>query len=289
MTRRGLILFVTLSIIWGLPYLFIKYAVDELDPSIVVISRTLPSAVLLLAWTAYRGKLRGSLQYWKVALLFACVEMLFPWWWITAAEREISSGLTGLLLATVPLFGVLIAKLRGHESQINRSQAGGLVVGIAGVACLVGVNPDQVEISMVAVAMVLGSAFGYALGPAVISTTLNKADAASLIAMSLSIVSVLYIPLAIVNWPEQIPSARALGSIAVLSLVCTVAAFLIFFALIDEVGPIRATLVTYINPAVALVLGVLLLNEPVTLGLIIGFPLVLAGSWLASRKPATTA
>lgn len=289
MTRRGLILFVTLSIIWGLPYLFIKYAVDELDPSIVVLSRTLPSAVLLLAWTAYRGKLRGSLQYWKVALLFACVEMLFPWWWITAAEREISSGLTGLLLATVPLFGVLIAKLRGHESQINRSQASGLVVGIAGVACLVGVNPDQVEISMVAVAMVLASAFGYALGPAVISTTLNKADAASLIAMSLSIVSVLYIPLAIVNWPEQIPSARALGSIAVLSLVCTVAAFLIFFALIDEVGPIHATLVTYINPAVALVLGVLLLNEPVTLGLIIGFPLVLVGSWLASRKPATTA
>ncbi len=284
MTRRGLILFISLSVIWGLPYLFIKYAVAELDPSIVVLSRTLPSAILLLAWTAYKGKLRGSLQYWKVALLFACVEMLFPWWWITAAEREISSGLTGLLLATVPLFGVLIARLRGHDSEVNRSQLSGLFIGIVGVACLVGLNPEHIEISLVAVVMVLASAFGYALGPAVISSTLNKADAASLIAMSLSIVSVLYIPLAIANWPAEIPSGRALSSIAVLSLVCTVAAFLVFFALIDEVGPIRATLVTYINPAVALVLGVILLDEPITVGLMIGFPLVLFGSWLASRK-----
>lgn len=285
MTRRGLILFVSLSIIWGLPYLFIKYAVDELDPSLVVLSRTLPSAILLLAWTAHKGTLRGTLQYWKVALLFACVEMLFPWWWITAAEREISSGLTGLLLATVPLFGVLIARLRGQASEVNRSQLAGLLVGIVGVGCLVGLNPENVEISMVAVAMVLASAFGYALGPAVISSTLSKADAASLIAMSLSIVSVLYIPLALANWPDQMPTSRALGSIVVLSLVCTVAAFLIFFALIDEVGPIRATLVTYINPAVALVLGVILLSEPVTIGLLVGFPLVLLGSWLASRKP----
>ena len=132
--------------------------------------------------------------------------------------------------------------------------------------------------------MVLASAFGYALGPAVISTALKGADSASLIAMSLGIVTVLYIPLALANAPTQLPSGRALVSIAVLSLVCTVTAFLVFFALIDEVGPIRATLVTYINPAVAVVLGVILLAEPITTGLLVGFPLVLAGSYLASRK-----
>lgn len=284
MTRRGLTLFVALSIIWGVPYLFIKFAVLELDPSIIVIARTLPSALLLLAWSAYRGKLRENLKYWKVAALFACVEMLFPWWWITAAERDISSGLTGLLLATVPLFGVLIARLRGQEPHVNRSQMLGLLIGIAGVACLVGLNPEHIHIEMTAVLMVLASAFGYALGPAVISSAVAKADSASLIAMSLSIVSVLYIPLAIANAPETLPSARALTSLLVLSLLCTVIAFLVFFALIDEVGPIRATLVTYINPAVALILGVILLAEPITIGLIIGFPLVLLGSWLASRK-----
>lgn len=284
MTRRGLTLFVALSIIWGVPYLFIKFAVLELDPSIIVIARTLPSALLLLAWSAYRGKLRENLKYWKVAALFACVEMLFPWWWITAAERDISSGLTGLLLATVPLFGVLIARLRGQESHVNRSQMLGLLIGIAGVACLVGLNPEHIHIEMTAVLMVLASAFGYALGPAVISSAVAKADSPSLIAMSLSIVSVLYIPLAIANAPETLPSARALTSLLVLSLLCTVIAFLVFFALIDEVGPIRATLVTYINPAVALILGVILLAEPITIGLIIGFPLVLLGSWLASRK-----
>ena len=284
MTRRGLTLFVSLSVIWGLPYLFIKYAVLELDPSIIVIARTLPSALILLAWSAYRGKLKENLQFWKVAALFACVEMLFPWWWITAAERDISSGLTGLLLATVPLFGVLIARLRGQESHVNRSQLMGLLIGIVGVGCLVGLNPEHIHIELTAVLMVLASAFGYALGPAVISTSVAKADSASLIAMSLSIVSVLYLPLAITNAPATVPSGRAIASLLVLTLVCTVAAFLVFFALIDEVGPIRATLVTYINPAVALVLGVVLLAEPVTLGLIIGFPLVLLGSWLASRK-----
>lgn len=284
MTRRGLILFISLSIIWGLPYLFIKYAVAELDPSIIVIARTLPSSLILLAWSAYRGKLRENLQFWKVAALFACVEMLFPWWWITAAEREISSGLTGLLLATVPLFGIMIARFRGHATHMNRKQLVGLSIGIVGVGCLVGLNPDDLHISTGAVIMVLASAFGYALGPAVISTALNRADSASLIAMSLGIVTLLYIPLAIANAPAELPSARALTSIVVLSLVCTVTAFLVFFALIDEVGPIRATLVTYINPAVAVVLGVILLAEPITAGLLVGFPLVLAGSWLASSK-----
>ena len=155
---------------------------------------------------------------------------------------------------------------------------------IVGVGCLVGLNPEHIHIELTAVLMVLASALGYALGPAVISNSVAQADSASLIAMSLSIVSVLYLPLAIANAPATVPSGRAIASLLVLTLVCTVAAFLVFFALIDEVGPIRATLVTYINPAVALVLGVILLAEPVTLGLIIGFPLVLLGSWLASRK-----
>jgi drug/metabolite transporter (DMT)-like permease len=284
MTRRGFVLFTSLSLIWGLPYLFIKFAVAELDPTMIVLARTLPSAIILLWWAHRRGKLMENLKYWKVAALFAGVEMLFPWWLITAAEREISSGLTGLLLATVPLFGVLIARLRGDQKAASSKRLLGLAIGIVGVAALVGLNPGEESVSLVAVVMVLISAFGYALGPAVISKAIQNADSPSLIAMSLSIVTILYSPFLFIHWPTEPVSSTTIWSIVVLSLICTVAAFLVFFALIDEVGPIRATLVTYINPAVAIVLGIVFANEPLTLGILIGFPLVLGGSWLASHE-----
>lgn len=282
MTRRGTTLFIALSIIWGLPYLFIKVAVAELDPALTVFARTVPAAAILLAWGAYRGVLRANLRYWRTALGFAVVEMVFPWWFISRAEQEISSGLTGLLLATVPLFGVLIAYFRGERTNLQRLL--GLGVGIIGVALLVGVDPEAGAIAWLPVGMVLVAAVGYALGPVIINRTLGVADSATVIGMSLAGVSVLYLPVVVPRWPAEVPSPAALGSLAVLTLVCTVAAFLIFFALIDEVGPVRATIVTYINPAVAILLGVLFLGEEVTAGLLLGFPLVLAGSWLASRR-----
>jgi len=284
MTRRGTFLFIALSIIWGLPYLFIKYAIAEMDPVVVVFIRTAPSAVLLLLWSWKRGVLRANFRFWPTAAAFAGVEMLFPWWLITDAERNLSSGITGLLLATVPLFGVLIAKLRGDATATSPKRLLGMAIGIVGVILLVGINPTESKISFIPVLMVLVSAVGYAIGPAVINATLAEADSATVIGMSLAVVSVLYAPLALAHIPAQAPSAQGWFSIAVLSIVCTVAAFLCFFALIDEVGPIRATLVTYINPAVAVALGIVFLQEPITTGLILGFPLVLGGSWLASRK-----
>jgi drug/metabolite transporter (DMT)-like permease len=286
MSRRGLSLFIALSLIWGLPYLFIKYAVAELDPTLVVLARTIPSAILLLLWTWWRGSLKRNLQHWRVALIFAFAEMVFPWWLITAAEREISSGLTGLLLATVPLFGVLIAQLQGQRGHTSPRQFVGLAIGIAGVSALVGLNPADVSVPVLPVLMVLLSSFGYAVGAAYIGKALKEADSLPIIAMSLGMVSVLYTPFLGVYWPQSAPSTITIVSIVVLALICTVAAFIIFFALIDEIGAMRATLVTYINPAVAIVLGIIFLAEPVTVGLIVGLPLVLFGSWLASRTSA---
>lgn len=281
MSRRGSILFISLSIIWGLPYLFIKVAVAELDPAVTVFARTLPAAAILLAWSAYRGVLRANLKFWPTALGFAVVEMVFPWWLISRAEMEISSGLTGLLLATVPLFGVLIAYFRGDRSSLR--QLAGLGIGIVGVALLVGVDPADGEVLWLPVAMVLISAVGYALGPVVINRTLAVADSATIIGMALAGVSLLYLPVVAPRWPYSVPSAEVIWALVVLTLVCTVAAFLVFFALIDEIGPVRATVVTYVNPAVAIVLGVLFLQEQLTTGILLGFPMVLAGSWLASR------
>ena len=283
MSRKALILFISLSIIWGLPYLFIKYAIAELDPIIVVFARTAPAAIILLAWSAYRGVLKDNLKYWKPAAVFAIVEMVFPWWLITDAERELDSGITGLLIATVPLFGVIIARLRGDRTASSPKRLVGLALGLVGVGLLVGLDPGDLNLPLLQVAMVLISSVGYAVGPIVISSTLGKADSTTIIGMSLAILSILYIPFAWRTWPTEMPSAQALSSLAVLAIVCTVAAFMIFFRLIAEIGGIRATLVTYINTAVAVVLGVVLLGEPVTLGLILGFPLVLGGSWLASK------
>ena len=283
MSRRALILFISLSIIWGLPYLFIKYAIAELDPTIVVFARTAPAAIILLAWSAYRGVLKENLKFWKPAAIFAVVEMVFPWWLITDAERQLDSGITGLLIATVPLFGVIIARLRGDRTASSPKRLAGLALGLFGVGLLVGLDPGDLNLPLLQVGMVLISSVGYAVGPIVISSTLGKADSTTIIGMSLAILSILYIPFAWLNWPTEMPSAQALSSLAVLAIVCTVAAFMIFFKLIAEIGGIRATLVTYINTAVAVVLGVVLLGEPVTLGLILGFPLVLGGSWLASK------
>ena len=284
MSRRGLVLFASLSVIWGLPYLFIKFAVAELDPAVTVFLRTLPASVLLLAYGAVRGTLRGNLRHWRYAVAFAFVEMVFPWWWVSRAEQEISSGLTGLLLATVPLFGVVIARLRGHRDALSARRLLGMAIGSLGVALLVGVDSAELNVSALPVLMVLGAAFGYALGPAVISRLDGVADSATLIGMSLAVVSVVYLPIVLPRWPETMPSAQALWSIVVLTLVCTVAAFLTFFALIAEIGPVRATLVTYLNPAVALLLGLVFAAEPLTLGVALGFPLVLAGSYFATRQ-----
>ena len=284
MSRRGLFLFASLSVIWGLPYLFIKFAVAELDPAVTVFLRTLPSSALLLAYGAMRGTLRANLRYWKYAVAFAIVEMVFPWWWVSRAEQEISSGLTGLLLATVPIFGVVIARLRGQRDALSARRLVGMVIGSVGVALLVGLDSAALNVTALPVLMVLGAAFGYALGPVVISRLDGVADSATLIGMSLAVVSVVYVPIVVPRWPDAMPSAQAVWSLVVLTLVCTVAAFLTFFALIAEIGPVRATLVTYLNPAVALLLGLIFASEPLTLGVALGFPLVLAGSYFATRQ-----
>lgn len=282
MTRRGLALFVALSIIWGLPYLFIKIAVAELDPVITVFARTLPSAILLLLWSWHRGHLRRNLKYWKFGLVFGAVEMVFPWWFISRAEMEISSGLTGLLLATVPLVGVLIAYSRGEKPTGKRLV--GLAVGLIGVSLLVGDGSAMSDSGLLAIGMVLLAAVGYAFGPVIINDTPADADSATIIAFSLTFVSLVYLPFAIFRWPAEVPSPPVISAVVVLALVCTVAAFLVFFALVAEIGPMRSTLITYFNPAVAIVLGIVFLDEVLTLGIAVGFPLVLAGSWLASNQ-----
>ncbi len=280
MTQRGALLFAAMCVSWGIPYLLIKVAVDDMSPSMLVLGRTVIATVLLLPIAAFRGELRPLLPYWLPLVAFAGIEIALPWVLLGAAETEVSSSLTGLLIAAVPLVAALIATSTGAE-RLRPVSALGLGIGIVGVAAIVGVNLEGarvvplVEIGLVAVC--------YAVGPAILQRWLSGLPALGVIAASLLLTAVVYVPFAAFSVPKEMPSAAALASVAALAVVCTALAFLIFFALIGEVGPVRATVITYVNPAIAAALGVLILDERFTVGMALGFALVLAGSVLATR------
>jgi drug/metabolite transporter (DMT)-like permease len=282
MTRRGLLLFAAMCVIWGIPYLFIRIAVGELAPPTLVFFRTGVAALVLLPVAAGRGGIRAVLERWRPLGLFAAIEIGIPWLALASAEQQISSSLAGLLISAVPLTGVLIAPLFGNRERIGPLNLGGLLLGLVGVAAIVGFDlratgwPALFEMSAVVV--------GYAVGPAILSRYLSGLPSVGVIAGSLAVCAVAYAPFAALQWPRTVPSTEVLASVAVLSLVCTALAFLLFFALIAEIGPVRATVITYINPAVAAVAGVFVLREIFTAGMGIGFVLVLVGSALATRR-----
>jgi drug/metabolite transporter (DMT)-like permease len=281
MSRRGVLLFAAMCAIWGIPYLLIKVAVEDMSPSMLVLGRTLIAALLLLPIAAFRGELRPLLPYWLPLVAFAGIEIALPWVLLGAAETEVSSSLTGLLIAGVPLVAAVIATSTGAE-RLRPASIVGLGLGVAGVAAIVGVDVEDahvvplVEIGLVAVC--------YAAGPAILQRWLSGLPALGVIAVSLVLTALVYVPFAAFSVPDETPSAAAFASVATLAVVCTALAFLLFFALIGEVGPVRATVITYVNPAVAAVLGVLILHERFTAGMAVGFALVLAGSVLATRR-----
>lgn len=283
MTKRGAILFTALSIIWGTPYLFIKYALEDFDPIFIVFARCAPTAVVLLIVVWRQNKLKPNLRFWKYCTLFAIMEMVFPWYFVTAAEQTVSSSFAGLMLAIVPIFAVITAKIRGEDNAFNFRRISGIFIGIAGVFALVGLDSLSSNIDLRAVLMLCGAALGYATAPVLISTKLKEADTTAVIAISSFAVSIIYAPLLPSHLPTHQPGFSGIAAVVTLAVVSTILGFWVFFELIGEIGPMKATLITYINPAVAILLGVIFLSEPLTIGLVIGFPLVLGGSWLASK------
>lgn len=282
MSRRGWILFALMAIIWGIPYLLIKIAVGELTPASLVFLRTGLGAALLLPIAVARGGIRPLFPYWRAVLAYTIVEVALPWFLLSDAERRLSSSLTGLLIASVPLIGAgLTLFIRGHD-RLDQRRVAGLVVGLVGVAVLLGLDVSFRDLGAVGeVALV---ALGYATGPIIIARRLPSLPSVGVVAASLLVTALLYAPLGLSQLPRSVPSGRVILAVAILAVVCTALAFLLFFALIAEVGPVRATVITYFNPAVALFLGVTLLNEPFTLGTAIGFLLILLGSFLATRR-----
>lgn len=281
MSRRGWALFAAMCLIWGIPYLLIRVAVRDLSPADVVFFRTAAATLLLLPIAVRRGDLVAVFRRWRPLLLFTAIEVTAPWWLLSTAEQHMSSALTGLLIAAVPLFGVVLSRLLGSAEVFDRVRLTGLALGLAGVVSLVGLQLGHVN--GLAVAAVLVTAVGYAAGPLVLARRLADLPAVGVTTASLALTTVVWAAPAAVSLPSHV-SGDVVASMVGLAVVCTAAAFVIFFALIAEVGPTRATVITYVNPAVAILLGVVVLGEHFTLGMAIGFPLVIAGSILATRQ-----
>jgi drug/metabolite transporter (DMT)-like permease len=273
-----------MCVIWGIPYLFIKIAVRELEPTVLVLGRTSLAALALLPLAAARGGLRPLLERWLPLLVFAVIEIAVPWWLLAKAEQRLSSSLTALLIAAVPLIGATVARTTGKRERFGRPTLAGLGLGILGVAVLVGL--DTTGAGALPVTEVGAVAVCYAVGPAILARHLSDLPALGVISASLALCAVAYIPLAVPQLPAKVPGAEVLTSVAVLAAICTAAAFVVFFALIAEVGPVRATVITYVNPAVAALAGVAFLGESFTVGMGVGFVLILAGSILAARITA---
>jgi drug/metabolite transporter (DMT)-like permease len=283
-SSRGWLLFGIMAVLWGMPYLFIKEAVETITPAGVVAGRTLAAALLLLPFALRARALRPAFARIGWVLAFGAIEMAGPFLLLGHAEQTLSSGLTGLLVATVPLFGAIIAVIGGDRAILRPSRIAGLLIGFAGVGVIVAgpaIAAGDVSASLIAVGEVLLVAVLYATAPFIVTHKLKGVPPLGTITISLLAVGLFYLPIALLVQPAP-PSARSLGALAALAVLCTALAFIAFFALIAEVGPARAPLFTYVNPVVAILLGVVILGESLTVGLVIGFPLVIAGCWLAA-------
>jgi drug/metabolite transporter (DMT)-like permease len=287
-SRRGIFLFAAMCVIWGVPYLMIRVAVRELAPVTLVFGRTAIGALLLAPVAVFRSNLRPLIARWRPLLAYTVIEVAIPWVLLARAETKLSSSLTGLLIAAVPLVGAVVVTLTGEREQQGSRRWVGLLTGIMGVAAIVGLDLGAVDtVSIIEIALV---AVCYAVGPIILSRGLAELPALDVVAASLVLTAVAYAPLAAARWPSSLPAGRVLLSVVGLAVLCTAIAFLVFFALIAEVGPVRATVITYVNPAVAAVLGVGVLGEHVTWGMGVGFVLVLAGCVLATgRSPDAVA
>ena len=302
MSRRGWVLFAIMCVVWGIPYLLIKVAVGGVSVPMVVFSRTALGALILLPLALRSGQFGALRPVWRWVVAFAALEMIVPWGLLSNAEQHLPSSLAGLLIAAVPIIGVVIARLTGGTVSANTVSANtvsantvsasterlsprrwaGLLVGLAGVAVLAA--PHLAGGHAWPIAEVLLVAVGYATAPLIAARKLADVPALPMTTVCLILAALIYTPAAAATWPRHLPSGQVLASLAALGVICTAAAFLVFLRLIREVGPTRAMVFTYVNPAVAVAGGVLVLGEPFTATIAAAFVLILAGCVLATAS-----
>jgi drug/metabolite transporter (DMT)-like permease len=276
------------GVFWGLPYFFIVWALESFSTPTIVFARTLLGALILIPYAIKVGGIRPALKAWPYVVLFAVLEMVVPWWLITEAGKHISSGLSGLLVATVPFFAVaILAIFLKDRTALRPVPLAGMIIGFVGVVALVGVDSFLGNIQPLWVGAVVLGSVGYAIAPIMANIKISHVPTSGVIGLSMALVAIIYTPAAISELPAELaaePTAHAWIALVVLGLVCSALAFVIFFELLKEIGPAKASLITYLNTAVALLLGTLFLAEPVTPGLLLGIPLISMGLYLSAKK-----
>jgi drug/metabolite transporter (DMT)-like permease len=283
MSRRAWLAFAAVSLIWGIPYLFIRIAVrGGLTPLTLAWGRITLAAIVLMALAWRAGTLSHARGLWRWLVAYAVAEVSLPFPLIAFGEQRVASSLAAIVIAAVPLIGALLAMRFDHSERPTSLRAFGLMIGFAGVIALVGIDVAGRSDELLGTAAILAAAVGYSIGPMIMKHRLAGLDSRATIGASLGIASVLLTPLALLDLPHRTPSAGAIGSVVVLGLVCTALAFVIVSVLIHEAGTGRAMVITYINPVVAVSLGVALLGEQPGAGAVAGLLLILAGSWLST-------
>ncbi len=280
MTRKGWLLFAAMCVLWGIPYLMIKVAVGGVSVPVVVFTRTVIGAAVLAPAALRSGQFAVLRRHWRPLLAFAALEMIVPWGLLSSAEEHVPSSLAGLLIAAVPIIGVVLARLTGGTERLSPRRWAGLLIGLGGVAVLAA--PDLHGASAWPVGEVLLVALGYACAALVATRKLADVPSLPMTVACLTLAAVVYAPAAIATWPSHVPSATVLGSLAGLGLLCTALALALFLVLLREAGPSRAMTFTYVNPAVAVAGGVALLGEQFTARIAVAFALILGGCVLAS-------
>ncbi len=288
MSRRSWFLFILVGFLWGVPYLFIKIAVDPdngFSPAAVVCLRTAIGAAILIPLAIRQGQLGAAIRGIKYVAPYALLEMIGPWILIGTAEQKISSGLAGLLIASVPIWATIFASMRGDKTVWHHTRLLGIVVGFVGLIAVVGFESIKGSSDPISIAMVLVAAIGYSYAVMMVQGALPHVSGIAINAVAMAITAIFYLPLTVIQWPTHQISSDAINAIIGLGVLSTGAAFVAFFTLSAIIGVARGSLVTYLNTAFAVVLGVIILDEPFTTGMALGLPLVLIGSYFASRKP----
>lgn len=288
MSRRGLILFLLAGLFWGLPYFFIAIALEHFSTPTIVFARTLIGALVLIPYAIKTGAVKKAIKAWPYVVLFGVLEMVGPWFLITEAEKHISSGLAGLLISTVPFFAVaILAVVFKDRTALRPTPLSGMVIGFVGVFALVGIDSILGHVEPLWIGAVVLAAVGYAIAPIMANHKMKDVPTAGVIGLSMGLVALIYSIPASFNIPAELAASPPVDgwiALLVLGLVCSALAFVVFFNLIKEVGPVKASLITYVNTAVALLLGTIFLAEPVTPGLLIGIPLITVGLYLSAKK-----
>jgi len=276
-------------VLWGVPYLFIRVAVapGQFTPAFVVFSRVAIGAALLIPYAIKRGVLKPALRQWKWIAAYGILEMVGPWGLISQGETKVNSGLAALLIATVAIWATILNGALGDKTVWHSTRLIGLAVGFIGICLVVGIESLKGKVNVVAILMLLLAAIGYAIAPTMAQRKIPELDGAAVNGLAMLITALIYSPFAIADWPTHHVRVNSIYSLIALGIFPTAICFVLFFKLLADIGNARSSLVAYVNTGVAVLIGVIVLHEKLTTGIIVGLPLVLVGSYFASRKPAT--